>query len=72
MLHVIAGLIPNSPVPFRVTSTAQQLLDLHRLLCLYIRREGDRSEQSGLQSLCAASHFYLLLFSYLKPRLIVS
>lgn len=62
MPHVIAGLIPNNPVPFRVASTAQKLLDLHGLLCLYIRRDGDPSEQSSLQSLCVASHFYPLLF----------
>lgn len=46
MPDVIAGLIPNSPVPFRVTSTAQKLLDHCGLLCLYIRREEDPSEQS--------------------------
>lgn len=62
MPHVTAGLIPNSPVPFRVTFTVQEHLDLRGLLCLCTRREGDSSEQSSLQSLCVASHFYPLLF----------
>jgi len=31
--RVIAVLIPNCPVPFRITSTAQELLDLRGLPC---------------------------------------